>query len=328
MNTYRRRAGRRWAVLGRGRALSKRRKRYLTDVDRRGFTDSDGVRIAWYEYGPEDAETTVVLIHGYTLAAESFHLQTEYLRKRWPGVRLLLMDLRGHGMSDKPSAAQCSVDAAAHDVLRVLAERVHTGRVIVLGHSLGGPVSLAVLRRAPQGLYDRVAGVIQVSSAIEELAAAGLARILNTKIAHLVFDFLHSKPRGAWRLRERIAGLIAPVLAIGFFMRETDDELIEFHAALINETPTRTLVGFFDDLRVHQELAAAPRLQRLPGFVLVGQKDLVTPIAQSERIGREWPKAWRQMAHGAGHMLPLEAPKSVNAAVDRLLRHLAGAPGT
>ena len=121
--------------------------------------------------------------------------------------------------------------------------------------------------------------------------------------------------------------LISPVLAIGFFMRETDDELIDFHAALINETPTRTLVGFFDDLRVHQELAAAPRLRPLPGFVLVGQKDLVTPIAQSERIWQEWPKAWLQVAHGAGHMLPLEAPGSVNAAVDRLLRHLVGVPG-
>lgn len=327
MKTYRPSLRRKSAALRRARASSTRRSRRLADADRFGFTDSDGVRIAWYEYGPADAATTVVLIHGYTLAAESFYLQTEYLQQRWPKVRLLLVDLRGHGMSDKPSAEQCSVDAAAQDVLRVMEQRVTTGRVVLLGHSLGGPVSLAVLRCAPQELYDRVAGVVQVASAIEELAAAGLARILNTRLAHLVFDFLHTKPRGALRLRQRIAGLISPVLAIGFFMRETDDELIDFHAALINETPTRTLVGFFDDLRVHQELAAAPRLRPLPGFVLVGQKDLVTPIAQSERIWQEWPKAWLQVAHGAGHMLPLEAPGSVNAAVDRLLLHLTDAPG-
>lgn len=320
----RNRYGRRLVALGHGRELSTNRKRYLTDA-RTGTVSTSGVRIAWYEYGPEGSDTaemTVVLIHGFTLAAEAFHLQVDYLREHFPHVRVLLVDLRGHGASEFVAIEECTVDKAADDVIAVIKDRVSTSRITLLGHSLGGPVSLAALRRMPGDLRERVAGLIEVSTAVDELAAAGLARLVGTGSAERMVARLMHAPDRTHNLRRLLRGWVAPVLSIAFFMRETDDELIDFHAALISETPNDTLFGFFDDLQEHEERSAAPLLQDLPGYVLVGEKDYVTPQSQAQRLLELWPNARYQVAHDAGHMLPLEAPGIVNAALGRLLGEL------
>ena len=112
---------------------------------------------------------------------------------------------------------------------------------------------------------------------------------------------------------------MAPSLAVAVFARRTDYEIIEFHAAMINETPLETFVGYLDDLQDHDEFASGPYLEGLPGAVLVGTKDDVTPRKQADLIMEKWPDAELVEVDGAGHMLPLEAPEAVNRAIERAL---------
>ncbi len=291
----------------------------LADADRSGHVASSGASIFWTEYGPVDAETTVVFVHGFTLSSESFFFQVRHMRQRWPDVRLLLMDLRGHGRSEHVGVEECTIDLAAEDVLAVIRARADSGRLVLLGHSLGGPVSLATVRRAEPAVAERIAGLIEIATCVEEMADAGVAMLLNTPLVDLLVDYVEKKPASAFHLRERIAGAIAPVLAVGVFMRSTDPEIIDFHAQLINETPTSTIIGFVDDLQTHQEVEAARKLQDTPGYVIVGELDHVVPLSQSERLVELWPKSYLQVSQGAGHMIPLEAPEQVNMALDRLL---------
>lgn len=71
----------------------------LTGIDSLGTVRNDGLDIAWYEVGPQDADITVVFIHGYCLSAESYYSQVDYIRRHFPEVRCLLVDIRGHGLS-------------------------------------------------------------------------------------------------------------------------------------------------------------------------------------------------------------------------------------
>lgn len=310
--------GNRAVALGRKKHLSRHRKRHLGGA-REGFATSHGRTIAWYEYGPDDADMTVVFVHGFTLAAESFYLQVRYMREHWPDVRLVLVDLRGHGRSEKVPIEECTIDLAADDVLTVIGERVATGRLVLLGHSLGGPVSLAVVRRMDSAVLKRLAGLVEVSTSIEPMARAGLATILDTRFVTAMATLFSRDPDWARPLRRSVNGILAPVLAMAFFMRETNEDLINFHAALIEETPTETLIGFLDDLQLHEEVGAASRLQGIPGFVIVGEKDYVVPLSQSQKLCELWPEAKYQVAQNAGHMLPLEVPGIIDAALDRLL---------
>ncbi|WIM70191.1 alpha/beta fold hydrolase [Corynebacterium suedekumii] len=313
--------GRRLA-LERGALHSGTREPGLTHIDRTGIVDNDGVPVHWYEYGDVDAgdsSVTVVFIHGFTLAAESFYLQVNHLRAQWPDARLLLMDLRGHGQTGAVAPEKCTVEGAADDVTAVLDARGVSGPVILVGHSLGGLVALNLVRRCPDELRGRIKGLILVSASIEALSAQGLPQILASPIADKVYDAVEASPNEADRFRHEVSKYLAPGLAVTVFHRDTDYDLIEFHAAMIHETPLETFVGFFDDLQVHDELAAGQHLDGIPGYVINGDADDVTPMSQAERICEVWPGAWLQTAMGAGHMIPLEAPGILNAAIDRLV---------
>jgi pimeloyl-ACP methyl ester carboxylesterase len=68
------------------------------------------------------------------------------------------LDLAGHGSSGAGRAAW-SIEALAEDVATVV-EALRLPRVVLVGHSMGGPVALAAARRLP----GRVAGVVGVDT--------------------------------------------------------------------------------------------------------------------------------------------------------------------
>jgi len=314
--------GRRRLALELGELHSGVREPGLTDIDRVGTVDNDGIRVHWYEYGDvhaHDSSVTVVFVHGFTLAAESFYLQVNHLRERWPSARLLLLDVRGHGQTGKVDPALCTVEGAADDTLAVMEARGVDGPIILVGHSLGGLVALNLVRRCPPVLRGNIAGIVLVDTSIEALSDQGLPQILASPVATQVYEAVESSPQEARKFKEQAALILAPTLAVTVFHRKTDYDIIEFHAAMIHETPLETFVGYFDDLQVHDELAAGEHLQGIPGYVIAGEKDGVTPLSQAERLIEVWPEAWLQIAPNAGHMVPLEAPEVLNAAIDRLM---------
>ena len=285
-------------------------------------TVTTDIPVHWYEVEPGEPATepvTIVFIHGFTLAGESWYRQFNALRKSHPEARLLTMDLRGHGQTGAVPASLCTVEGAAADALAVIAERAATGKLIVVGHSLGGLIALHMVRAAEESIRRRIAGVVLISTSIDKLAAQGVPQILASPVADAARNAIESSPKEIRKFREAIASLMAPSLAVAVFARRTDYEIIEFHAAMINETPLETFVGYLDDLQDHDEFAAGPHLEGLPGAVLVGTKDDVTPRKQADLIMENWPDAELVEVDGAGHMLLLEAPDAVNRAIERVL---------
>lgn len=320
-------AGRRRLALEHGELHSHDREPGLTDVDEQGTVISDGLVIHTYAFGPspEHATATVVLVHGFTLAAESFYLQVDYLREHHPQVRVVLLDLRGHGETGKCDPALCTVDGLACDVLTVIDKCAPRGPVILVGHSLGGLAVLAALRHLladDPATHARIRGVLLVATSVESLAAQGIPQVLASPVADQVMTGVEVSPRDAQKVRSVAAKFLAPTLAAAVFKRPTGYDLAEFHAAMIHETPLASFVGFFDDLQDHDELAAATALRGKTGGVLVGEKDEVTPLGQAERLLEIWPEAWSQIAEGAGHMLILEAPGIVNNALTGILNRV------
>lgn len=280
------------------------------------------IPVHWYEVEPSEPAkepVTIVFVHGFTLAGESWYRQFNALRKSHPEALLLTMDLRGHGQTGAVPASLCTVEGAAADALAVIAERAATGKLIVVGHSLGGLIALHMVRAAEESIRRRIAGVVLISTSIDKLAAQGVPQILASPVADAARNAIESSPKEIRKFREAIASLMAPSLAVAVFARRTDYEIIEFHAAMINETPLETFVGYLDDLQDHDEFAAGPYLEGLPGAVLVGTKDDVTPRKQADLIMEKWPDAELVEVDGAGHMLPLEAPEAVNRAIERVL---------
>ena len=131
--------------------------------------------------------------------------------------------------------------------------------------------------------------------------------------------FVAAPPRTAEGVRRTVTSAIAPVLARWFYFRPMDYKVIQFHAALIRETPLATYAGFVGDLQDHSKRAAAGVLAGLPGFILVGERDNVAPLSRSAGLASIWPGAFCQVLPESGHMPPLDAPAAVTTAIARTL---------
>ena len=97
-------------------------------------------RIAYKEQGQGQA---VVLLHGFCGSSSYWDKLLPLLPAHY---RYIAPDLRGHGHSGAP-AGDFSMEAFADDLARLL-EHLEEKQVIVLGHSLGGYVTLALAERA------------------------------------------------------------------------------------------------------------------------------------------------------------------------------------
>ena len=126
--------------------------------------DYDGFRIAFEERG--SGARPVVLIHGLLFARTHHYGLAEALANR--GNRVILVDLLGHGASDRPSHARhYSMETFAKQVIALL-DHLDIREAAIGGTSLGANVSLETAHRAP----DRVKGMFLEMPVLERAAPA------------------------------------------------------------------------------------------------------------------------------------------------------------
>lgn len=104
------------------------------------------------EHGPRNAPP-IVLIHCFTCAINWWDGMMPHLDR---DHRVVAVDLLGHGGSEKPSSGY-SIENQADLVAQVLG-RLGVRDAEVVGHSLGGPVSIALAEQSPQ-LVNRLVAI-------------------------------------------------------------------------------------------------------------------------------------------------------------------------
>ncbi|WP_373426992.1 alpha/beta fold hydrolase [Microbacterium sp. SORGH_AS_0888] len=104
----------------------------------------DGVRIATYCWG-DDSEPTVVAVHGFASSTRDNWVSTGWVRDLTrAGYRVLALDQRGHGRSDKPhEPAAYALSAFVADVEAVL-DTYLVDEAFYVGYSLGARVGWEV----------------------------------------------------------------------------------------------------------------------------------------------------------------------------------------
>ena len=118
----------------------------------------------------------VLALHGLAGNAREW----DRMARAFDDLRVLAVDLRGHGSSDW--ADSYAVDAYVHDVEDVV-ERVHSGPVVVVGHSLGGIVGMTLGARRPD-LVERLV-VVDIGP---ELPASAVAQMVARRDRPTAFD--------------------------------------------------------------------------------------------------------------------------------------------
>lgn len=100
---------------------------------------------------------TLLFTHGWGATSSMFEATARSLSQDF---RVITWDLRGHGGSDSPDEARAySVDASIADMVALL-DAGEVERAVLVGHSLGGYLSLEFARRHPR----RVAALVLVGT--------------------------------------------------------------------------------------------------------------------------------------------------------------------
>lgn len=134
----------------------------MTDTPR--FPAEDGALLA---YRDEGQGLPLLCLPGLTRAMSDF----DYLIPHLPPLRLIRMDYRGRGGSDRTGAATYTVEQEAKDALRLL-DHLGVAKAAILGTSRGGLIGMVLGAVA----RDRVLGLC-LNDVGPEIARDGLARI-------------------------------------------------------------------------------------------------------------------------------------------------------
>src|ERR1017187_8365654 len=109
------------------------------------FATFDGAKVHYKSLGNPDAKTAVVFVHGWSCDMTSWRAQVPAFDGK---ARMLLVDLPGHGKSDRP-AVDYTMERFARAVNAVMTE-AGGGRGAPLGHSMGTPVARQFWRLFPK----------------------------------------------------------------------------------------------------------------------------------------------------------------------------------
>jgi len=290
----------------------------------------DGVRLHVEASGPADAEVTAILLHGWTLDGRSWHRQRAALDEALgSAVRVVAYDARGHGRSSCMPLPTATLAQLGDDLAAVVDAVAPTGRVVLIGHSMGGMTIMEYAHRHAAHFTERVAGLAFVSTTAEghthtvyglSPRIARLIRLAETTGAGVLARC------GSWRPPRALLRALRPSIRWLLFGDRCDPADIRLVTSAVARASLRSIGGFRASIGAQHRLETLADLAHLPAAALVGDRDRLTPPPCAESIAAALPATELTVCPGAGHMLMMERPDEVNAALLGVLREVLGRP--
>ncbi|WP_341957371.1 alpha/beta hydrolase [Microbacterium sp. LWH13-1.2] len=277
-------------------------------VERHEVEVREGTTVYW-EYGPADAEVTVIAVHGF----RGDHHGLESVLAFLPEARVIAPDLPGFGET-------APVPARAYDLaeyvawLTEFAAAVAPGAVI-LGHSFGSIVTSAA-----------VAGGLETPRLIliNPIGAPALEgpKGIMTRLAVMYYALGARLPEklGTALLRNR---LIVRVMSITM-AKTSDRELRRFihdqHDTYFSRFADRDVLRDAFVASVSHDVSEFASAIDVPTLLIAAQRDDITPIeVERELVTRFDDGILVEIAH-VGHLIHYETPAEAAGAIRRFLR--------
>jgi 3-oxoadipate enol-lactonase len=246
------------------------------------FSIKNDIDIA-YEISGNNIGPKMILIHGLFLNADCWKFQLEEFKKDF---NILRFDLRGHGRTTKPKK-RFTIRNYVDDMRELLDHLGWTDELYIVGHSLGGMIALVyTLENASQVKKLVVADSFCFIS--QEAITDVLGRVNNNKIENFAIGI---SVRGLIPYNEEVAQFVA---------KSVTDHMTKKDCLVA----TAASAGFniCENLKnLHQ-----------PTLILVGKKDITTPVWASEMIHEWLPNSELVIIPEAGHLTILDHPKEFN----------------
>jgi pimeloyl-ACP methyl ester carboxylesterase len=259
-------------------------------VERRDVVTRDGWRIALHRYPGQGhgRRLPVICCHGLASNHIAFDVSpnvslARHLARR--GYDVMLVNLRGHGASERRRLRWAFDDYVLHDVPAILDA---VGPAHWIGHSMGGIVALAYLARGG----DALRSVVTVGSALDYSgSSSGFHRLVPLRS---VLRFLPAVPvRSIARASARLVGKVrSPYERFNVWSSNCDPRLFRricergFHPVsppVMEQLATALMPGGLRSLEGEPYLPRLASVRRTQVLALAGSRDAQCPPSAVER---------------------------------------------
>jgi pimeloyl-ACP methyl ester carboxylesterase len=268
------------------------------------FTISiQGINIHFEMYHDEASKhkPTIVLIHGFLSSTFSFRRLIPLLAKEY---RVIALDLPPFGKSEKSKSFFYSYGNLANIVIELL-EILSVKDIVLVGHSMGGQISLHVIKKRPE-LVRKV--VLLCSSSYLERTRQPL--FFST---YIPFFSLFLKGRMAKQgVRQNLVNVVYDQSLI-------DEEMMQGYEQPFNDDQ---IFNALTRLIRHREADLSSKdLQAFDtkSLLIWGREDKIVPLQVGKRLHEDLKHSKLITFEKTGHLLPEEKPQHIHEQILQFL---------
>jgi pimeloyl-ACP methyl ester carboxylesterase len=312
------------------------------------FADTNGIRMGFYEAGPNTDTPPLILCHGWPEIAFSWRHQIKALSEA--GIRVIAPDQRGYGSTDRPQAVEdYDIEHLTGDLVGLL-DHLKIDKAIFVGHDWGG----FVVWQMPLRRIDRVAGVVGINTPHTNRAWADPIELLRNRFGDQMYIVQFQDPaRGADKIfdgrveqtfdafmrkpvpRSETTPAEPPTAGVGASPRLNlafPQMIAGYDAKHDPRTPiltpeekqvfvdTFTKSGFTGGInwyrnmsRNWQRSAEIDHTVRVPSLMIMAENDHVLPPSAADGMEKLIPDLEKYLVRDSGHWTQQEKPDEVSA---------------
>ncbi|MDQ0155348.1 alpha/beta fold hydrolase [Robertmurraya andreesenii] len=259
----------------------------------KGKQKINGNDLYYEHYLHETSSKTILLIHGFLSSTFSFRRLIPLLCQEY---NVISIDFPPFGKSGKSTRYVYSYNNIAKSILSLL-EQLHIREFVVIGHSMGGQLSLNIAYLRPD-LVKKV--VLLCSSGYLERSKQSLIYL-----SYLPFFHLFIK-----RYLEK-SGVMKNLQNVVFNQQLIDEEMFQgYMEPFLNEEIFKGLARL---LRHREGDLSEEMLHKIetPCLLIWGEEDKVVPLSIGKRLQKDLKNSRLIVLSETGHLVPEERPKEV-----------------
>src|SRR6201991_3704676 len=233
----------------------------------------------------------VVMIHG-----AGFDSSTWALHSRWfahHGYSVLAPDLPGHGRS---AGKPLPTIAAMADWIAALLQAAGASKAKLIGHSMGSLIALETAARHP----EKVSALSLIGTAATMTVGPDLLKAAEAN-DHSAVDMVSIWGLGS---QAELGGSLAP----GLWMHSGAQRVLE-------QSRPGVLFNDLSACNSYQNALAAAAQIKVPATFILGERDMMTPAKAGKALAAALPNSRTVVLRGAGHMMMVERPDELLAAL-------------
>jgi pimeloyl-ACP methyl ester carboxylesterase len=239
----------------------------------------------------------VVLLHGFMESSEMWNKQIDFLKK---SNKVICIDLPGHGNSD--CFGYMHTMAFMAEAVEAVIKKLRLRKVILVGHSMGGYVSLALAKRNPK--------ILKGICLFHSTAAADSDE--RRKLRNRAIEVVKRNKR--MFINEAIPTLYAPDF------RNHHKEDIKHSKEMALETSTQGIIAAIEGMKQRSSSEEFIKKTDIPLAFIMGKKDAGIPFENVLKQAKSAKRSYSLVLDEVAHMGFVEEPEACNKFIYKFIK--------